>query len=163
TVRPATNCGCLRQPRAHLPGADVKPSGTFQCRQVGADFTSQRKFLAREWSQSDSLNQPFLFFPENTEKIYHLAVEIIECFHRRRIAIEQHRAGTGKRLAVMMTMGQQRQQPVEMRKFSAIPAEGDEFLFFLQTSDWRWSDPPTPGNIAVLQGFCDFFGYLNMC
>jgi hypothetical protein len=104
----------------------------------------------RERGQTDGLNQLLLCFTENTEEIHRLAVKVVESFHRRRVAIEQHRDGTGERLALMVTSPEQRQQPVEMREFPAMSAEWNELLFLQQPRDWQGADRPCPEELVAL-------------
>src|SRR6266498_1438849 len=85
----------------------------------------QLELLTRKGCQSNPFDQLVLVIAEHTEKVHHLAIEIIICFYRGRQPVNQHRRRASKRLTVVLRSWQQWQQPIKMAIFPTVPPKSD--------------------------------------
>jgi hypothetical protein len=87
-----------------------------------------RRYSSREKRrQGDGTRKLLWLVAENLEGIHHLAVYVVVGFDGRRLSVEKHCSRTGKWLAVVMCLWEERRQPLQVAELATTPAENDEF------------------------------------
>ena len=82
-------------------------------------------FLAGKWRQGNGPNQFFVTVTKHPKEVHHVAVYVVVSLNWCGLTIDKHGTRPRERLAVVVTLGQQGQQPIEMRELPAIPAKDD--------------------------------------
>src|SRR5437667_7562788 len=114
----------LRQTGSCLTRTHEKPSRSFHRGETFFTRASAHQLLTRERRETDRPYQLLAAVPQAFKKIRHFRIEVVVGFDRRRRAINEDRRRATERLAIMSVMGrEQRQQKIQMRKFSSVIAE----------------------------------------
>jgi len=113
-------CSCL--PRSHK-----KPSCTFQVGGFGGlAVKGTVKLHTGKWGEANCLNELFLLIPENLEKVHHITIYVVVRLHRRRVAVKEDGGRTAERFAIVVTLWEQWQEPIQVAEFASIPAKGNQ-------------------------------------